>query len=175
MKRIIILVTLITASSVSVLCQSSGSKSAGNEKAKKEVIALANEYATALIKRDATTMERILSDDYVDLYKGMPMTKFLMIRFCKEMEADAPRPEAINLNENLNIVRVYDNAAVLVTRITLKWSGSKQELAKKWGYMMPMFDEYLVTLVAVRNGGNWQIVSTHESEWAEKIQVSPKR
>jgi hypothetical protein len=171
MQRIL-LVALTLVMSLSAFSQVTGREPDKNEKAKKEVIALATEYANALIKRDAATMERILSDDYVDLYKGLPNTKTLMIRSCKEMEADAPRPEAIILNENWNVVRVYENAAVLVTRITLKWSGSKQELAKKW--MMPMFDEYLVTLVAVRNGGNWQIVSTHESEWAEKIQVTPK-
>ena len=175
MKRTIILVILTMATSVSAFGQASGNKPDKNDQAKKEVVALATEYANALVKRDVATAERILSDDYVDISTGMPTSKFLTIRAFKELPADFPRPEAINLDDNLNIVRVYDNAAVLVTKITLKWQGSKEEPAKKWGSMMPMSDAYAVTLVAAKKNGHWQIVSTHESTWTDKVQESPKR
>lgn len=165
MKRTIILVALIIATSVPIIGQASGKKSDKNDKAKKEVVALATEYANALVKRDTATMERILSDDYGDISTtGLPTPKSLMIKFFKGLSADAPRLEAINLDDTWTFVRVHDNAAVLVTKITLKWQGSKEELAKKWGSIMPMSDAYVVTLVAIRKNGSWQIVSTHESE-----------
>lgn len=165
MKRTIILVALIIATSVPVLGQASGKKPDKNDKAKKEVVALAKEYANALVKRDATTMGRILADDYGDVSTiGLPTLKHMIVEFFKEPPAGSPRLEAINFDDNRTFVRVYDNAAVLITKITLKWQGSKEELAKKWASIMPLSDAYIVTLVAVKKNGNWQIVSTHESE-----------
>lgn len=130
-------------------------------------------FANALVKKVASTLKRILADEYGDISTtGMPTTKVLMVGFFKELPADYPRLEAINFDDVLTHVRVYDNTAVLVTKITLKWQGSKEELAKKWGSMMPMGDSYIVTLVAVKKNGSWQIVSTHESEDLVKVQVT---
>ena len=169
MKSIIIVAAFIlTALSATILGQTSDK----NEKAKNEVIALANEYANALVKRDTVAVERILADDYGDVSTtGLVTTKFLMLRAFKELPADVPRPEAVNLENT--VVRVYDNTAVMVTTITLKWQGSKEELAKKWESLMPMRDTYKVTLVAIRKNKTWQIVSTHESELV--ISITPTK
>jgi hypothetical protein len=70
MKRIVLLVILPIATSVTVLGQGSGEKSDKDEKEKQEVVALATEYANALVKRDWATMERSLSDDYGDINTG---------------------------------------------------------------------------------------------------------
>ncbi len=177
MKRTIIAAAfIITALSVTIFGQTSDKKSDENDQAKKEVIALAKEYANALVKRDSAALERILSDDYGDIStEGVLTTKAIMVRMPEEFMPNAPRLEAVNFDELFTYVRVYDKTAVLVTKINLKWQGSKEKLAKKWKSTLPMSDAYVVTLVAVKKNGTWQIVSTHESEYLVKTQATPTK
>jgi hypothetical protein len=175
MKRTIIFASLVMiAASVNIFGQTSDKKSDKNEKAKKEVIALVTEYNNAIVKKDAATMERILADDYSEISPtGFPTSKTLIVRFYKESPTDVPRPEAINFDDAWISVRVYENTAVLVGKIDLKWKESKEELAKKWGSIMPLpGDSYIETFVAVKKNGNWQIVSKHESIFELKFKIS---
>jgi hypothetical protein len=174
MKRTILVATFImTALSVCIMGQTPGKKSEKDEKAKNEVIALADAFFKASAKMDAAAMERILADDYVGIesidsvgsdMSGVPMGKALLIRFFKEGSPDGPRLAAIQMDETTRAVRVYGDTAVLVTKITLKWPGSREELAKKYKFM-PRNDDFIVTLVAVKKNGAWQIVSIHQSEF----------
>ena len=175
MIRAIILAAIFMTTWAVVFGQSAGKKPDKDDLAKKAIVALAREFADALVNRDAVAADRILEEDYMDFSNGIPNTKFLLLRALKELPANYPRPEAINLDDSLNLVRFYDNTAVLRTKITLKYHGSKEDLDKKWKMLLPMFDEYAVTLVAVKRNGNWQIVSTNESVWDFKFQISPQR
>jgi hypothetical protein len=187
MKRVIIVSTLIlTALAVCITGQTPGKKSDKDEKEKNEVIALANKFFKASVKMDAEAMDRILSDDYVniesqevvssdisnDISTGIPMGKGLLIRSFKEGSPDGLRMEAIQMDENVRSVRVYGETAVLVTKITLKWQGSREELAKKYKFM-PRNDDFIVTMVAVKKNGTWQIVSTHQSVFKVIARISP--
>jgi hypothetical protein len=175
MKRTILVATFImTALSVCILGQTPKQKSDKDEKVKNEVIALADAYFKASVKMDAEAMNRILSADYVsiesadvvgdDTTTGIPIGKDLIIRLFKEAPPDGLRLAAIQMDETTAFVRVYGDTAVLVTKITLKWQGAREELAKKYKFM-PRNDDFIVTLMAVKKNGAWQIVSKHQSEF----------
>jgi hypothetical protein len=187
MKRTIMVATfIITALSVCILGQTPGKKSDKDEKAKNEVTALADAFFKASVKMDAETMERILADDYVRIesfdvvdndvntigISGIPYDKDFLIRLFKGASPDGLRLAAIQMDETTKFVRVYGDMAVLVTKITLKWQGSREELAKKYKFM-PRNDDFIVTLVAVKKNGAWQIVSTHQSEFKVKGRATP--
>ena len=172
MKRTIIFAALMIAASVTILGQTSDKKSGKDEKAKEEVIALVKEYNNAIVKKDAVAMERILADDFYEISTGGTMAgRTLAVRGLKESSAEMPYPEAIDVDDIWTIVRVYENTAVLTTRITFKWKESKEELAK-WKWLPLNDDGYLITVVAVKKNGNWQIVSMHESVFGMKGQIS---
>ncbi len=183
MKRTILVATfIITALSVCILGQTPSQKSKKDEKAKNEVIALADAYFKASVKMDAEAMDRILADDYVgiessdvvgdDISMGIPHGKDLLIRLFKEVSPGDLRMEAIQMDEYIKSVRVYGETAVLITKITLKWQGSREELAKKYKFM-PKNDDFIVTLVAVKKNGAWQIVSTHQSVFKVIARITP--
>jgi SnoaL-like protein len=171
MKRTMIIAALIIAASVFVNGQASDARSDKDNKTKREAAAIAAEFTDALVKRDIHTMERILSDDYGDVSNGLPTTKSLLIRAFKEQPTDAAQLAAIDLDPNWNVVHLYGDTAVIDIKADLKWKGSK-ELAKKWGFIWPVSDSDVVTLVAVKRNGGWQIVSTHASEFLVKLQVA---
>lgn len=183
MKRTILVAAfMITALSVCILGQTPSQKSEKDEKAKKEVIALADAYFKASVEMDAEAMDRILADDYVTIESsdvvgdvkpmvGIPYGKYLLIRLFKEVSPGGLRMEAIQMDEYIKSVRVYGETAVLVTKITLKWQGSREELAKKYKFM-PKSDDFIVTLVAVKKDGTWQVASIHQSEFLLTVQES---
>jgi hypothetical protein len=177
MKRTILVATFImTALAVCIMGQTPGKKSDKDEKAKNEVNALADAFFKASVKMDTEVMERILADDYVQIESvdsvgndmpatsGIPYDKDFLIRIFKGASPDGLRLAAIQMDETTKSVRVYGDMAVLVTKITLKWQGSREELARKYKFM-PKNDDFIVTLVGVKKNGAWQIVSTHQSEF----------
>jgi hypothetical protein len=183
MKRTILFATLIiTALAVCIFGQTPGKMSAKDEKAKDEVIALADAYFKASVKMDAEAMDRILSDDYVNIESsaavgadttyGIPINKDYLIRLFRSASPGGLRMTAIEMDEATKLVRVFGDTAVLVTKITLKWQGAREELARKYKFM-PISDDSIVTLVAVKKNGTWQIVSTHQSEFKVTARIVP--
>jgi hypothetical protein len=184
MKRtILVAMFMITALSVTIWSQTPRQKSDKDEKAKNEVIALADAFFKASVKMDAEAMDRILADDYVKIESfddvgneismtGIPIGKDFLIRLFKGASPDGLRLAAIPMDETATFVRVYGDTAVLVTKITLKWQGSREELAKKYK-SMPKNDDFIVTLMAVKKNGAWQIVSTHQSEFKVESRITP--
>lgn len=186
MKRTIIVAALIiTALSFGILGQTPRQNSNKDEKAKNKVIALADAFFNASVKMDAQAIERILSDDYKGIQSsedvgdyssyGFPIGKDLLIRFFKEARQNGQEGlplTAIKMDEDFTSVRVYGETAVLVTKITLKWQGSREELVKKYRFM-PRKDDFIVTMVTVKKNGDWQIAATHQSEFQIKARLSP--
>ena len=174
MKRTIIFAALLMiAASVTIISQTSDKKSDKNDKAKKEVIALVTEYNNALLKQDAAALERILADEYRGISQnGFPTNKTLTIRFSKETLPDDILQEAFNLDDDFTDVSIYGNTAVLVTKLDVKWRKGKEELVEKRKSIVPTGDSYIVTFIAVKKNGNWQIVLTHESIFDLKSQIS---
>ena len=173
MKRTLLAAAfIVTALSVGIPGQTSEQNSGKDEKAHNEVIALADAYFKASVKMDAEAMDRILADDYIriqsidfvgnDISTGLPIGKDFLIKLFKGASPGGPRLEAIQMDEIIRSVRVYGETAVLYTKITLKWQGSREELVKKYIFM-PKDDDFIVTLVAVRKNGAWQVASTHQS------------
>ena len=184
MKRTILVATLmIIALSAAIWGQTPSQKSDKDENAKNEVTAIAEAYFKASVEMDAVAMNRILADDYINIESsddvgndismtGIPMGKDFLIRLFKGASPDGLRLAAIQMDETTKSVRVYGDTAVLVTKITLKWKGSREELAKKYK-SMPKNDDFIVTLVAVKKNGVWQIVSTHQSEFKVESRITP--
>src|SRR4051812_6308196 len=164
MKKAIILAALIITGSVSTFAQGT----LADEKTKGEVMSVAKEFANMLIKRDAKAAERVLTPDYSDYSLGIPTTQFLLLRTLKEWNPAIAQPTEINFDEILTIIHVYENTAIVNTKVNFKW----QTVARKpgrLGYMWPVADSDIVTLVAVKQNGTWRIASTHASPWEIEV------
>jgi hypothetical protein len=166
MKKMIVHVALIIVTSVSVFAQMPSQKSDKTDKIKAQVMALATEWANAKVKGDTATLERILSDDFSEIY-DLPASKKLLIDSFK-LNANNPdirKLTAIDFDTSLDSIRLYDNVAVMIFPAKVKWSGGKKG--------QPGEGNFMHTLVAYKKKGQWQIVVIHYSEY--KIQVTPSQ
>jgi len=168
MKQAIIITAFITISAISAFGQSTSGL--GTEKDKSDVIALSKDFANALLARDSAKLEGILAPDYGDISTvGFPTTRTLLLGAVKSYPSNITLPKAIKFDDDWTFARVHGDAAVVITKIKLEWPSSKEEIMKRWPTMLPEGDEYVVTLVAARDSGKWQIVSTQESPMAWKV------
>ena len=182
LKKALLVAAVITISMIPAYGQSGGERSKKNERAKKEVIALVNEFYTAQLKSDADAYERILAPEFrgVEAVKGWPSGKETWVhsaRESKRLKIDEDgrfRPEAITLDEEFTFVHIYDNTAVIQTKTDSKWRLSEEELSR-WAKVFPGIAEpHTVTIVAVRKNRKWQIVAAHETVFDLTSQESPK-
>ena len=96
--------------------------------------------------RDIATLEKIWADDYVFVNAaGDMLTKTDRLM---NVKSGATTLDSIKEEENVT-VRVYQNSAVVTSRVTLKGQYSGQ----------PVSGEYRSTLVWVKGSGGWQLVS----------------
>ena len=160
MRKAIIVAVLFITGSVSTFAQGT----LADEKTKGEVMSVAKEFANVLINRDAKAAERVLTPDYSDFSRGLPTTQFLLLRTLKEWNPAIAQPTEINFDEILTIVHVYGNTAIVNTKVNFKWQAVASKPGRL-GYMWPVADSDIVTLVAVKQNGAWQIVATHASPW----------
>jgi hypothetical protein len=160
MKKIIIPLIFMMIAAIPKFGQPTGKKSDKDGKEKEQLIELANQFTNAVNKKDTSILENILSDDYGDvgLFSGLVTPKSLVIRAFKEKIA----LESVNLDLKASSgasIRFFDKTAVMIVPAEIIWSGANKT-------------KYLATLVAVKQNGHWQFVSTHYSEI--RVQVSPR-
>lgn len=147
---------------ISVFGQTSGQKSDKETKTEKEVKELTNQFVDALKKKDTIALERLLSDEYVDigLFSEMFTTKSLLMRIFKE----SPKAsfETFTVDVEKSSIHIYDNTAIMLVTAKGIWNVDKSENL-----------DYLGTLVAVKRNERWQFAATHFSKF--KLQVSPAK
>ena len=115
------------------------------EHAEQEVARLADAWATAELRGDATFIERTLADDFIGIGPlGFMLTKQ---EWLARHEAGDLKYESFNLDEVK--VRVYNDAAVLI--------GRQVQNATYRGNSIP--GQFRITLVFVHQQGQWQLVS----------------
>lgn len=146
MKKITFISAIIIALSLSILAQTN--------KTEQNVMALANNYADAAVKRDTAAMERLLADDFVGVSpNGEYATKSQLITdFKTPLPENAGELLGIDINDSK--VRMYGDTAVMNAKVTFR---GQSAAGQKGSY------DQIYTMVAVKKKGQWQIAATHVS------------
>jgi len=111
-----------------------------------EVRQMIQKYRSALLQRDIPMLEKIWADDYVFVNAfGEVLTKAQRL---SNLKSGATSLDSINQEENIT-VRVYQNSAVVTSRVTLKGQYSGKQIS----------GQYRSTLVWVKGPAGWQLVS----------------
>jgi len=111
-----------------------------------EVRQMIQKYRSALLQRDIPMLEKIWADDYVFVNaSGEVLTKAQRL---SNLKSGATSLDSINQEENMT-VRVYQNSAVVTSRVTLKGQYSGKQIS----------GQYRSTLVWVKGPAGWQLVS----------------
>jgi len=111
-----------------------------------EVRQMIQKYRSALLQRDIPMLEKIWADDYVFVNaSGEVLTKAQRL---SNLKSGATSLDSINDEENIT-VRVYQNSAVVTSRVTLKGQYSGKQIS----------GQYRSTLVWVKGPAGWQLVS----------------
>ena len=111
-----------------------------------EVRQMIQKYRSALLQRDIPMLEKIWADDYVFVNaSGEVLTKAQRL---SNLKSGATSLDSINQEENIT-VRVYQNSAVVTSRVTLKGQYSGKQIS----------GQYRSTLVWVKGPAGRQLVS----------------
>ena len=120
-----------------------------------EVRQMIQKYRSALLQRDIPVLEKIWADDYVFVNaSGEVLTKAQRL---SNLKSGATSLDSINEEENIT-VRVYQNSAVVTSRVTLKGQYSGKQIS----------GQYRSTLVWVKDPAGWQLVSNQLTALATK-------
>jgi ketosteroid isomerase-like protein len=120
-----------------------------------EVRQMIQKYRSALPQRDIPMLEKIWADDYVFVNaSGEVLTKAQRL---SNLKSGATSLDSINEEENIT-VRVYQNSAVVTSRVTLKGQYSGKQIS----------GQYRSTLVWVKGPAGWQLVSNQLTALATK-------
>jgi ketosteroid isomerase-like protein len=121
----------------------------------REVRQMIQKYRSALLQRDIPMLEKIWADDYVFVNaSGEVLTKAQRL---SNLKSGATSFDSINEEENIT-VRVYQNSAVVTSRVTLKGQYSGKQIS----------GQYRSTLVWVKGPAGWQLVSNQLTGLATK-------
>jgi len=120
-----------------------------------EVRQMIQKYRSALLQRDIPVLEKIWADDYIFVNgSGEVLTKAQRL---SNLKSGATSLDSINQEENIT-VRVYQNSAVVTSRVTLKGQYSGKQIS----------GQYRSTLVWVKGPAGWQLVSNQLTALATK-------
>jgi ketosteroid isomerase-like protein len=120
-----------------------------------EVRQMIQKYRSALLQRDIGVLEKIWADDYVFVNaSGEVLTKAQRL---SNLKSGATSLDSIDEEENIT-VRVYQNSAVVTSRVTLKGQYSGKQIS----------GQYRSTLVWVKGPAGWQLVSNQLTALATK-------
>ena len=120
-----------------------------------EVRQMIQKYRSALLQRDIPMLEKIWADDYVFVNaSGEVLTKAQRL---SNLKSGATSLDSIKQEENIT-VRVYQNSAVVTSRVTLKGQYSGKQIS----------GQYRSTLVWVKGPAGWQLVSNQLTALATK-------
>ncbi len=118
----------------------------GAAAAEQEVRQTIEKYRTALLQHDAATLERIWADDYT-FTNGAGETHSKAERLAN-LKSGATSLDSISEEEDMK-VRVYGNAAVATSRVTIKGQYSGKQTS----------GQYRSIHVWVKGTAGWQLVA----------------
>jgi ketosteroid isomerase-like protein len=119
------------------------------ESVEQELIRLENEWAAAAVEHDATTIDKIVADDFIDTTSnGTVLTKAQMLEYIK-----SHKEEVISFVTDEWKVRVYGDAAVVNARNTIKIQFEGKEATKQERF----------TDTWIKRDGRWKCVAGHYS------------
>ena len=149
MKKVIILVALMIAVSISIFGQKNN-KSGQTDNDRKAVISITAELSKAKFKVDVSALKRIIADDYkeIDPIDG-EFTKSRMIEIYKEIQTK-PGDRFVSYQPSDTQIRFYNNTAIFTE--SQKWV-LKSSISGK----QSIYDVQFV-MVAVKRNGRWQVV-----------------
>jgi ketosteroid isomerase-like protein len=111
-----------------------------------EVRQTIEKYRTALLQKDAATLERIWADDYT-FTNGAGETHSKADRLAN-LKSGATSLDSINEEEDMK-VRIYGNVAVATSRVTIKGQYSGKQTS----------GQYRSIHVWVKGAAGWQLVA----------------
>ena len=123
--------------------------------AEQEVRRTIEKYRTALLQKDAATLERIWADDYT-FTNGAGETHSKAERLAN-LKSGATSLDSISEEEDMK-VRVYGNVAVATSRVTIKGQYSGKQTS----------GQYRSIHVWVKGAAGWQLVANQITRVAAK-------
>jgi len=126
-----------------------------NAAAEQEVRQTIEKYRTALLQKDAATLERIWADDYT-FTNGAGETHSKAERLAN-LKSGATSLDSISEEEDMK-VRVYGNVAVATSRVTIKGQYSGKQTS----------GQYRSIHVWVKGAAGWQLVANQITPVAAK-------
>jgi ketosteroid isomerase-like protein len=148
-------ITLYIALTVTCISFAFGEDQRETTADEQEVRQMIQKYRSALLHRDIPMLEKIWADDYVFVNaSGEVLTKAERL---SNLKSGATSLDSINEEENI-AVRVYQNSAVVTSRVTLKGQYSGKQIS----------GQYRSTLVWVKGTAGWQLVSNQLTALATK-------
>jgi ketosteroid isomerase-like protein len=150
----IIYVAILTAALLSFGRQQSVAQGAAAA-AEQEVRRTIEKYRTALLQKDAATLERIWADDYT-FTNGAGETHSKAERLAN-LKSGATSLDSINEEEDMK-VRVHGNVAVVTSRVTIKGQYSGKQTS----------GQYRSIHVWVKGAAGWQLVANQITPVAAK-------
>ena len=123
--------------------------------AEQEVRRTIEKYRTALLQKDAATLERIWADDYT-FTNGAGETHSKAERLAN-LKSGATSLDSISEEEDMK-VRVYGNVAVATSRVTIKGQYSGKQTS----------GQYRSIHVWVKGAAGWQLVANQITPVAAK-------
>ena len=130
------------------------------QSAEPTIIALANDFATAIVKRDVVAMERMLADDFIDVNPdGVVSPRKQFIDEYRNPPANANTFESMEFTVGDSEVRIHGDMALLTG--PSEWKGKTADGHAFIGVLM-------TSMVAVKENGQWKIAGTHSSARSPK-------
>ncbi len=155
MKRFISYSVITVAVASFAFGQSVTPKESADSSSEKEVRQMIEKYRAALLRRDIPALEQIWADDYVFVNaSGEVLSKAQRLA---DIKSRATTLESIKEEEN-RTVRVYQNSAVVTSRVTIKGLYNGQ----------PTSGQYRSTHVWVKGATGWQLVANQLTVLAAK-------
>jgi uncharacterized protein (TIGR02246 family) len=118
MKRVVLTAVCVVLCASVTLARATAASQTTDQTAEKQIRELEEELRAAVVKGDAATFERVVTDDYTTTnVNGLTRTKAQLI---EDMRSGAAKTQSLTL-DNIK-VRVYGDAAVLTADRTAKSS-----------------------------------------------------
>lgn len=124
------------------------------------IMALAGGFANAIFKRDAAAMDKLLAENFIEILpSGVRWSKIDYMNSFK-----TPLPEnagTLNMPEMSSpIIRMFGDTAIMSARVTTSGKDAKGEATG---------GDFLYTMTAVENNGQWQIAGLQSIEIPSRI------
>jgi uncharacterized protein (TIGR02246 family) len=147
MKRLFCVIPLVLVFGVAILAKTQTGS------VEQEIIKLETEWGAAVAKQDATTIDKMLADEFTMIFDGTVFTKAELLEYIKSYKEELTSFVTDEWN-----VHVYGDAAVVTARNTRKMKLEGKEVTSQ--------DRFTDTWI--KQDGAWKCVAGHNSTIAQK-------